>query len=260
MITIDENRCNACGECVSICEVRDINILNEKAHPLGVDCTECGHCVAVCPQNAIILLGYNQNEIIEYKPGDFDVDPLIFSNFMKFRRSTRKFKARKVETDKINAILEAGRYSPTACNNQNLSYVVIDKEMDIVRDMLWEGANIYATKNKDRYLLSRYHEYIESGKSSDCLLYGCSQIIFVLSSDENDACIASSRMELMAHSLGLGALFLGYGKLAVEASPILQNYLGENEKSKTQVVLALGYADIKWQRTVPRKDIKVSWK
>ena len=182
------------------------------------------------------------------------------NNFMKFRRSTRRFISRKVEQEKIDMILEAGRYSPTACNDQMLRYVVIDKDMLRVRDMLWDGAAQYAEKNKDHFLLSRYQEYLDSNKGADALLYGCSHLIFILSPEENDACIASSRMELMANALGLGALYLGYCKLAVEASASLQSYLGEDQTHKTQIVLALGYTDISWKRTVPRKRTAVIWK
>lgn len=260
MINIDQNLCNACGKCVSICEVRDIILSDQHASPKGFSCTECGHCIAICPQNAIKLVGYNQNEIIEYNPDTFIVDPFILNNFMKFRRSTRSYSSKKVESEKIHLILEAGRYSPTACNAQNLRYVVIDKEMGIVRDMLWNGAALYAKEKNDDFLLSRYQEYVDSNKSSDALLYGCSHLIFILSPEENDACIASSRMELMANALGLGSLYLGYCKLAVEASCTLQKYLGEDESFKTQIVLALGYTDIKWKRTVPRKKANITWK
>lgn len=260
MITINENLCTSCGECVSICEVKDIELSVNGAIPLGRDCTECGHCLAICPENAIELLGYDQSEIIEYASETFDVNPLTLSNFMKYRRSTRRFLTQKVEKEKIMQILESGRYSPTACNNQDIRYVVIDKEMNLVRDMLWEGGKTYAEKENDHYLLSRYHDYIGSDKKSDALLYGCSHLIFILAPQENDACIASSRMELMANALGLGALYLGYCKLAVEASPLLQKYLGESDSCKTQTVLALGYTNIKWQRTVPRKSTKIIWK
>lgn len=260
MIEIYENLCTSCGECVSICEVKDIKLSINGAKPLGLQCTECGHCVAICPENAIALLEYDPSESIEYQLETFDIDPLVLSNFMKYRRSTRRFLSQKVENEKIEQILQAGRYSPTACNDQDLRYVVIEKDMDVARDMLWEGGKTYAEKEGDQYLLSRYHRYIESNKKSDALLYGCSHLIFILAPQENDACIASSRMELMANALGLGALYLGYCKLSVEASPLLQEYLGENDCCKTQAVLAIGYTNIKWQRTVPRKPIKAVWK
>ncbi len=260
MIEINNTLCTSCGECVRICETRDIEMTDQGARPLGSNCSECGHCVAICPTCAIELVGYDNSEIKEYDAQDFCVDPEKLLNFMKFRRSTRAFSPKKIEKEKIDIILESGRYSPTACNYQNLRYVVVEKEMDHVRELLWKGAAAYAEKDGDQYLLTRYHEYLSSEKSSDALLYHCSQLIFILAPNENDACIASSRMELMANSLGLGALYLGYCKLAVEASEQLQEYLKENEHSKTQAVLAVGYPDVIWKRTAPRKPLKVTWR
>lgn len=260
MIKIDPLRCTACGQCVEICETHDI-IQNEgEIIPLGKDCSECGHCVAICPMEAVELLGYDPGQVLPYSADRFHIDPENLQNFMKFRRSTRRFLPRKVEPEKIEAVLEAGRYSPTACNYQKLRYVVVDKELESLRDALWEGAAAYARKDQDEYLLGRYKEFLRSEKKNDALLYGCSHLLFILAPHENDACIASSRMELMANALGLGALYLGYCKLAVEASPFLQEYLGETPQVKTQVVLALGYTDVRWQRTVPRKPLQVTWK
>lgn len=260
MIKIDKELCTSCGLCAQICETRDIVMSDEGPVPMGKDCSECGHCVAICPTGAVELIGYDPEEALPFSRDRFYIDPEILQNFMKFRRSTRRFLPRKPEQEKIEAVLEAGRFSPTACNYQLLRYVVVEKELNTLRDRLWEGAAAYAQNAKDDYLLGRYHEYLESHGKNDTLLYGCSHLIFILAPDENDACIASSRMELMANALGMGALYLGYCKLAVEASPALQEYLQETPESRTQVVLALGYPDVTWHRTVPRKPLQVQWK
>lgn len=260
MINIDKELCTSCGLCAKICETRDIAMTDEGPAPLGKDCSECGHCVAICPVGAVELVGYDSREVLPFSPDRFHIDPDILQNFMKFRRSTRRFLQRKPEQDKIEAVLEAGRYSPTACNDQLLRYVVVEKDLPTLRNLLWEGAAAYAQRAKDNYLLGRYHEFLESHGQIDTLLYGCTHLIFIMAPNENDACIASSRMELMANALGLGALYLGYCKLAVEASPALRKYLEETPESRTQVVLALGYPDVTWHRTVPRKPLQVQWK
>jgi len=260
MIRIDTALCTACGECVVTCETHDIELSDSGAVWLGKDCSECGHCVAVCPAEAIHFEGYGEQDVLQYDADTFDIDANRLLNFMKFRRSTRRFTHEHIEKEKIDLILEAGRFSPTACNDQLLRYVVVKNDMPFVRDLLWEGAASYAKRANDTYLLDRYNEYIDSQKQQDALLYGCSHLIFILATEENDACIASSRMELMAHALGLGALYLGYGKLAVEESAPLQHYLGETEESKTQVVIGFGYPYVRWHRTVPRKPLQVTWK
>lgn len=51
-----------------------------------------------------------------------------FLELAKARYSVRKFSDKKVETQKIDLILEAGRVAPTACNFQPQRILVIDKE------------------------------------------------------------------------------------------------------------------------------------
>ena len=38
--------------------------------------------------------------------------------FIKSRRSTRKFTAKEIEAEKLDQILEAGRYAPSGGNSQ----------------------------------------------------------------------------------------------------------------------------------------------
>ena len=54
-----------------------------------------------------------------------------FSNVIKERYSVRKFEDRKVEKDKITAILEAGRIAPTAHNSGPQRIKVITSEEEL---------------------------------------------------------------------------------------------------------------------------------
>ena len=48
----------------------------------------------------------------------------------KSRRSTRRFKDEPLEREKLDAIIEAGRYAPSGGNNQSTHFLVIeDKEV-----------------------------------------------------------------------------------------------------------------------------------
>jgi len=63
-ITIDKQRCQGCGLCVSFCVngvvELDSSVLNTKGyHPATVknaaDCTACTLCAVMCPEVAIIV-------------------------------------------------------------------------------------------------------------------------------------------------------------------------------------------------------------
>lgn len=49
------DRCTGCKECVSLCFVRAISIINSKA-VINNDCRGCGRCVQKCRSNAIELI------------------------------------------------------------------------------------------------------------------------------------------------------------------------------------------------------------
>lgn len=82
------------------------------------ECIQCGHCVAVCPVKAVSIPEYDMEEVEEYDRDTFTLDPEIFLHAVKFRRSIRNYKETPVEREKMERILNAGRYAATAKNTQ----------------------------------------------------------------------------------------------------------------------------------------------
>ncbi|MCA5962555.1 nitroreductase family protein [Blautia sp. RD014234] len=54
---------------------------------------------------------------------------------MRFRRSIRQFRDKKIPKEIMDQILEAGRLTHTAKNMQDVSFVVLDKEKDNIEQM-----------------------------------------------------------------------------------------------------------------------------
>jgi electron transfer flavoprotein alpha subunit len=54
MLKIDQNKCNACGLCVTSCAFGAIAVEDEVAQANDL-CTLCGACVNVCPQDALAI-------------------------------------------------------------------------------------------------------------------------------------------------------------------------------------------------------------
>ena len=48
MIYIDKERCNGCGECLSICPVGAISLQGDKAFIDESLCKSCDACLSVC--------------------------------------------------------------------------------------------------------------------------------------------------------------------------------------------------------------------
>ncbi|MHB1131740.1 MAG: ATP-binding protein [Chloroflexota bacterium] len=52
--TIDEGRCEGCGECVTACPTSAVEVFAGRARiARPEDCTYCAECEALCPRQAI---------------------------------------------------------------------------------------------------------------------------------------------------------------------------------------------------------------
>ena len=122
-IIINEEKCIGCSLCVSDCPNACICMEKGKARFGGSGCIECGHCYAVCPQGAVRMADYECEDEPVVPMTEIDSDTLLSA--MKSRRTIRRFTDQAVEEDKIQKILEAGRYCPTGGNSQNVSYTIL---------------------------------------------------------------------------------------------------------------------------------------
>ena len=57
IVTIDQNACDGAGECVEVCPVAILTVVDGKSQVTGdmSECLGCESCVAVCPQSAITV-------------------------------------------------------------------------------------------------------------------------------------------------------------------------------------------------------------
>lgn len=260
MISINESKCVKCGNCSDTCVMNVIQVKNENIRLNNSICIECGQCLAICPKQAITLIGYDNSEIIQYEGNNFFIDEDSFLNFMKFRRSIRKYKNKKVEKDKIEKLLEAGRFSATGCNTQDVEYIIIDKEIENIKSKIWDSLYIYAKKKNNDGLIKRYIAFKDKTEKKDTLFYEGQQVIIVLAEHIINGSIAVSKIELMAYALGLGTVYCGFAKDGILEDIELKKSFGIDEKKQLVACLVIGYPDIKYLRTVPRKKLKVEWR
>ena len=66
-----------------------------------------------------------------------DVEDMNILEIIKTRRSTRNFKEKGLEKEKLDQIIEAARYAPSGGNNQSSHFIVIQN-----KQFLDELANI----------------------------------------------------------------------------------------------------------------------
>ncbi len=141
-----------------------------------------------------------------------------FIDISKKRRTVRKFAQMPVEQEKIDKILEAGRWAPTAVNAQPQRILVLNtpENLDKVKEFCSFG---YDKKYVD---LANECDDKENGKIN--LYYGAPLVLFVTydktacwqhpqngkKSGDTDATIVATHMMLEAASIGLGTVWISF--------------------------------------------------
>ena len=193
MMNVDTSKCIGCTLCMQDCIVSDIEMVDGKAHIKNKSCIECGHCIAICPKEAVSDSDYDMSKIQEYNKESFDIDSDRLLNFIKFRRSTRLFQNRDVEDEKLEKIIEAGRFTQTGSNLQNVSYVVVKDKIQELRKIVLEtlkslGENLLnketTPENIKRYCymwIKMYNDFLEDPNGEDKLFFKAPALIIVKS-------------------------------------------------------------------------------
>ena len=151
---LDETRCNGCGRCVETCPIQLLMIKDQKACPNNrydnFRCITCQNCVSVCPQDAITIEGDYRIEKGFWKnkdlfPGGKTLPDPLLSHDAKFfdefehdltetekviykRRSIRLYKKKQVPKELVHRVIEAGRFAPSAGNNQPWKFIAIQNK------------------------------------------------------------------------------------------------------------------------------------
>lgn len=271
-MTVNKGKCIGCGLCVRDCLRNTIFIREGKAEIDVSGCIKCGHCIAVCPQDAVSL---GSIENMQWDSGGSGPkrgrapEPEVFLNFLKFRRSIRQYKKHEIEPEKMEAIIEAGRYSPTAGNRQKNRFIILKENIEQVRKAAIETLrHVAADESKDlgereiyrKSWARMYDDYAEGRR--DGLFFNAPAVILIVSDENNhyaeiDGGIAASRMELQANALGLGVCYIGFLNTAMEFDGRIKEMAGLKEDEKLAVAFVTGYADVEYQRPAPRKPANV---
>ncbi len=262
MIQVDEKECIGCGACEKDCFLQAIKVREKKAAVLR-DCFHCGHCVAVCPTGAVSMPDYPMEDIKEYNKDDFLMDAGKLLNFIKFRRSVRQFQKKQIPCSEIESILEAGRFTPTAGNRQDVSYIVLQKELESFKPLVWEGLDVLLEMEGVPYtrMLKPLRQAHQENPAEDGLFFGADALLLVFGeSSALSAGLAACSMELMAQAKGIGVLYSGFLQGIINISPKAKEFLQLDGEKTLCACMLLGYPDVQYRRTAPRKPAVVQWR
>lgn len=263
MVIIDQEKCIGCGLCAEDCSVLNIEIKDKKAQ-IKKECFQCGHCAAICPKGAVSIPDYEMNDVEEYDPDSFCLEPEKVLHSIKFRRSIRKYKPAPVKKENLEMLLQAGRYTATAKNNQDSCFVFVQNELEILKTMVWDFID-NMEKQKDRPVARELLPYIsfnrrrKANADDDYLFRNAPVVLYITSDWPLDAGLAAQNIETMAVAMGMGVLYNGFLARITDANPEAKKWLGIENKT-IKACMLLGYPARTYARTAPRKNANVIWK
>lgn len=263
MIIIEKEKCIGCQACIKDCPGKAIKLMEGKADYIH-DCIQCGHCVAICPVNAVSIPDYDMNEVEEYDASTFQICPELYLRAVKFRRSIRDFKPQNIEKEKAVRILDAGRYTATAKNMQACSFVFVQDQMEQFKELLnQELPNVIEALKEcmpDYAKVFQYfHRKWKQNPQDNTFLFNAPAFLVIASDNPLDGGLAAANIENMAVAEGAGVLYSGYMMRVLRSSPELCKWLGIGEKAISCCML-IGYPNVKYQRTAPRRKADITWK
>lgn len=144
-----------------------------------------------------------------------------FSKLVAHRHSVRNYLPKKVEAEKRNAVLEAGRIAPTAANLQPVKVLVLENESSLAK--LKKAANIYDAPLAFIVCSDRNNAWKRPFDSKQTI--------------DIDVSIVTDHMMLQAEELGLGSVWICYFK-----SDILKAELRIPDNLEAVNILAVGYS------------------
>lgn len=157
-------------------------------------------------------------------------------DFLKARRSTRRFQQKAVPEKSLEAVLEAGRYAPSGMNMQATHFLVIQNKdvLEKLAQLVREGFRRGGDNRPDGYTF-HYHP--------DVLIVTCNRMDNP--NNQADCACALENMMLMASALELGSCWINQLK-GLNQDAEINDYLvslGMDPQERVYGALALGYAD-----------------
>lgn len=249
-VVIQKEKCIGCGQCVKDCVAGFLELRDGKAAVKDSGCIGCGHCYAICPAEAVSMpdLESDNGEFVDMS--EFDSHRLLQA--MKSRRSIRQFKALPVEQEKIDMILEAGRYCPTGSNSQDIAYTILGSKQDELES---DAVHLF---RKGVDVAGKAVAMARNIQVDDQFFFkGAPLVIVVSAKNKGNASLASSFMELMAESLGLGVLYSGFFVAATVLSGKIKRTLDLPKGHKVVTCMVIGYPDVRYHRIPGRKKAEI---
>ena len=120
--------------------------------------------MAICPTGTVTLKIFKGHEdrIEDYDPKEILVKYNELLGLLKQRRSIRWFKKKKIDNDTFNKLLEGAYYSPSAQNEQDVEFVVLDKRLN---DFMKHVYDIIKVEEEEFFRIKEFGDYVRDSST-----------------------------------------------------------------------------------------------
>ncbi|MBR3051766.1 MAG: nitroreductase [Selenomonadaceae bacterium] len=184
------------------------------------------------------------------------------------RRSTRGYSSAPVERDKLEKIIEAGRFAPSGGNNQTNHFIVVQNP-DVLQKLATLAQEAFAKMEVTPETYSSLKTSILLSKKGGYVFHYNAPVLIIVANQKNygnnmaDCAVAVENMMIAANELDLGSCWINQIHWLTEDEKIFAclRSLGLKENERVYASMALGYAkDGKPNRKpLPRKGNEVTY-
>lgn len=166
------------------------------------------------------------------------------------RRSTRNYKEKKVEKEKLEKIIEAGRYAPSGSNSQTNHIFVIERK-EVIEDLVKLVENAFSKMNVDENTYSSLKNSIKQSKKGGYRFCYNAPVLIIVANQKDygnniaDSAIVIENMMLEANELDLGSCYINQLRWLNEEESLIayMQKLGMKENERVYGSLIVGYAN-----------------
>jgi ferredoxin len=288
-VTVDAERCNACGLCVRVCKGAPL-YLDPDSGRVRVDqtrvfgCIACGHCMVVCPHDAITVRGrdFGPEDMLALPPRAERAGYDALHALLLARRSVREFRSDEVESSLVEQILDAASAAPMGIPPSEVGVLVFEGRAavkgfrdDLLAELVrWR--KLFAPplgfamrpfmKRADftamrEFVLPAIEKYLEGDREGeDWFFYDAPLALYFYASsfaDIADPYIPATYAMLAGEALGLGSCMLGFPGYAMKESKALQAKYGLPTGAQQGLVVIFGHPAIHPRKALRRRFARV---
>lgn len=277
MVTINESKCRACGDCIKICHEYCMHLVNESISINYKLCSTCGQCIAVCTQQA---LDWNHNPPQKFSLKNFP-SPEEVGELLGQRRTIRHFKKEKPARSLVEEIVNYGILAPSHHHDFRVQIIDEDELLEFIdRTVYHNNQRIYRFLYKPKWVQSlikkfsanrQFLEYQRARpKLENSLKIGKAYanlppvIILILGRKNLPLAIESAQyilynMNLYGMSRGLGGRILVGNQMFLNKDAGLRKYLGISKKEKICGMIGIGYPAVKFRNKIMGRKFDIQW-